>query len=127
MTTIIKWRDWHPPAVVVALTAFGTLPLYETHLTDTDHIDIWSGEEIAEAVAMDDYEVDPSGWQKGREIVILEPAGYAGHYVIEIDWDPKFYAFKQLPKAETLNKRDGESFVKGVVEVSPNVFFVTVP
>lgn len=91
--TTIVWREWYPADVVKTLTEFGTLPRYESDVV----IKPWDGgEDIVTKIAYADSENgDGETFREGADIVIIEPKEFAGRYVIVIEYEPVFYAYKE--------------------------------
>lgn len=88
--TKVVWREWYSDTVVEQLEAMGTLPRYETEI-DTQFED---GEGVARLIAVDTSSHDAESFRTETEIVILEPAEFAGTYKICVDYEPSFHAFR---------------------------------
>lgn len=87
--TKVVWREWYNEGAVKKMEEMGTLPHYESF------IDIrWmQGDDVAVAIAEDTYAHDAEQFREGGEIVILEPAEFAGAYDISVDYEPRFSAY----------------------------------
>jgi hypothetical protein len=88
----VVWREYYNENAVEKLTAMGTLPRYETEIPDSNYLD---GEEIAAVVAQESNRNDNESFQSGGDMVILEPAEFAGTYTIDVQWEPYFSATKE--------------------------------
>src|ERR1039458_2816711 len=79
--TKIVWREWFNEAAVASLTKMGTLPRNES-MIDTRWMD---GEEIAAEIAKEANDQDGESFREGGEIVIVEPAEFAGTYDLSVE------------------------------------------
>lgn len=89
--TKVVWREWYDEAAVKALTEMGTLPREETML----NIMFENGEDVAGMIAEECNKRDGEHFREGGDIVILEPAEFAGTYRITTEYEPVFYARKE--------------------------------
>lgn len=86
--TKIVWRELFEEATVVALTKMGTLPR-NMSMIDTRFED---GEGVAQLIAEESYNQDAESFSEGGEIVIIEPAEFAGTYDLVAEYEPSFTA-----------------------------------
>lgn len=89
--TKVVWREWLENATAVAqLTKMGTLPRNESELD----VRFKDGTGVAELIAKDATSHGSESFQSETEIVILDPAEFAGTYNVCVDYEPVFTAYE---------------------------------
>jgi hypothetical protein len=84
----VIWRPYFDDYAIGKMTEMGTLPRNETVIDSCYD----NGPDVAAEVARVDHSFDSDSFTKGGDIVILEPAQFAGRYAITTDWEPTFSA-----------------------------------
>jgi hypothetical protein len=88
--TRVVWREWFNAPAVARMTEMRTLPREEVELNLAL---IRDGADLAEAIAEDATQDGSELFRSETEIVILEPAEFAGTYRVCVDYEPTYTAF----------------------------------